>query len=326
MRIEEFISVLTCPPCHGALSIGRDVLKCEVCGEDYKVVKDIPILIPKKIEDENIKQLAHQSEWFDRHYSYFHSYRLENWRKSMLKRMFTGLEMRGNHDPGSLYLDIGVGGNGYTVIEAARKGYTAAGTDLSIEGVLSSKKFAKAEGVENKTFFIVCSAEYLPFKDEAFQKISLLSVLEHLYNDCMAAQEIARITAPKGRVFITVPNAYKRMWFFLWPFYYYMDKKIGHLRHYSEEDLSMLFGGSSLECEEVFYNGHLIKFYQIAMERFGLIDDRKWWRLEERDLLYRDNKMGVQLNAVFKKVVGFKGKDGHTEPESGKKTELCKDA
>lgn len=325
MRVEDFIGLLSCPVCRGEFSIAGDLLVCAVCGEDYNVVRNVPILIPKRIEDENMKQLAHQSEWFDRHYSYFQSYRLENWRKSMLKRVFAGLEMGGNPD-GSLYLDIGVGGNGYTVIEAARKGYTAAGTDLSIEGVLSSKKFAKAEGVEDKTFFIVCSAEYLPFKDEAFQKISSLSVLEHLYNDCMAAREIARITAPKGRVFITVPNAYKRMWFFLWPFYYYMDKKIGHLRHYSEEDLSRLFGGSSLECAEAYYNGHLLKFYQIVMERFGLIDERKWWSLEERDLLYRDNKMGVQLNAVFKKVVGFKGKGGHAEPESGKKTELCKDA
>jgi len=301
VRIDKFIGLLCCPVCHGGLRTEGSGMACGACGEEYKVIADIPILLPKRIGNQNMKQVRQQSEYFDRHYSNFQSYRLENWRKSMLKRVFAGLDMSGNGG-GCLYLDIGVGGSGYTVIEAARKGYTAAGTDISLEGVLLSKRFAREQGVEDRTFFVACSAEYLPFRDETFQKVSLLSVLEHVYNDGRAVQEIARITAPKGKNFITVPNTYKRMWFFLWPFYYYMDKRTGHLRHYSEEDLSRLFKENSLACVEVFYNGHLVKFCQIGLEKIGLIDDRRWWSLEERDLLHRCNKMGVQLNAVFKKA------------------------
>ena len=53
------------------------------------------------------------------------------------------------------------------------------------------------------------------------------------------------------------------------------------------------------ELEGFFYNGHLIKFRQIFLDRISLIDEKKWWEMEKKDI----NKIpsGVQLNAIFRK-------------------------
>lgn len=301
--INKYIEVLVCPVCHAGLSLADSKLICcnPGCGEDFQIVEEIPILIPKAIGDKNQEQLNHQAAWFDSHYLNFKEYRLENWRKSMLQRIFKGLDINSNEKRKSIYLDIGVGGNGYTVIEVARKGYDCIGADLSLQGVLSAKRFAKNQGVEDNVFFVVCSVEYLPFKNKYIDKISALSVLEHLYNDYKAVEEISRVSTDDGIVFITVPNAYSRMWFFLWPFYYYIDKNIGHLRHYSEEKLVDLFKSNKFACVDIFYNAHLIKFYQLLLEKIGLINDERWWSLENKDFSFRNNKMGAQLNALFKK-------------------------
>lgn len=302
---NQFIENFACPVCRMNLSCGESKLICSnsTCREEFKVVEGVPILIPEAVSNKNRKQIDHQIEWFDNHYEGFKEYKLENWRKSMLERIFSSLNIKESPERiNETYLDIGVGGSGYTVIEAAKKGFKCLGVDLSLQGVLSAKRFAKAQGVAGRILFAVCSAEYLPFKDQAINKVSALSVIEHLYNDRGAIAEISRVAAANAKVFITVPNTYWRIWFFLWPFYYYVDKNIGHLRHYSEEKLKDMFKKDKLICRGIFYNGHLIKFWQLFLEKTGRIDDKKWWALENKDLSLRGNKRGVQLNALFEKM------------------------
>ena len=82
------------------------------------------------------------------------------------------------------YLDIGCSATGYTTIEAAkRNNWLSFGIDISLEAVLKAKALSKKEKVDNKTIFIVCSAEHLPFKNNLFDYISAVSILEHLSND-----------------------------------------------------------------------------------------------------------------------------------------------
>lgn len=305
LNINNFIDNFVCPVCRRDLFCGKNKLLCSnsACGEEFEVIEDVPILIPCSVANKNRKQLDHQTQWFDSHYESFKEYKLENWRKSMLMRIFSSLNMEENNEgSGDIYLDIGVGGSGYTVIEAAKKGYNCMGIDLSLQGILAAKKFAKAQGVEANIIFAVCSAEYLPFKNQVISRISALSVIEHLYNDRRAITEISRVSAAGAKVFITVPNTYLRIWFFLWPFYYFMDKNIGHLRHYSEEKLKEMFSDNRLAYRGIFYNGHLVKFWQLFLEKIGNINDEKWWGLENKDLSLRENKRGVQLNALFEKI------------------------
>lgn len=247
-----------------------------------------------------------QKKYFDDHYGAFKKYKLENWRLSFLDRIFHNLKIGKVSVQGDdYYLDIGVGGSGYTVIEAAKLGQRSIGIDLSPEGIRKAKLFANKEGVENSAHFVVCSAEHLPFKENTFSKVSSVSVLEHLYDDKQAIKEISRVMRKNGRVFITVPNTYKRMWPFLWLPYYLTDKRSGHLRHYSKEDLVSKFREVGLMVKEIMYSAHLIKLVQIFLEKvFGKseLGSKIWWNFERSDLSKRNSKTGLQLTAIFEKL------------------------
>jgi len=299
MKIQQLLKYLKCPDCgDSGLLPSSNGIDCTKCATGYSVIEGVPVLINKdKLND----QEKHQLTWFDKHYSEFSddTYRLENWRLSMLKRIFENDLIKTSVRN---YLDIGCGATGYTVIESAKTdGTISIGTDISLEAMIRARRLAEKQKVGKRTAFIVCSAENLPFKDETFDYISAISILEHISNDEKVIMNISRMIKKFGFLYVCVPNTYKRMWFFLWPLYYFMDKKIGHLRHYSEEGLIDLLSPNRLHCKRIFYNGHLIKFYQIFLERLGLIHDKKWWLLEDRDLAFQHNKMGVQLNAIFVK-------------------------
>lgn len=303
-NIEKFIEILECVDCGGNLKVAApEIIACVKCSRQYDVLNGIPVFIPLNLLDLQKKQIDHQQKFFNNSYSQIGlgEYHLENWRKSMLNRLFSSLKMD-EKGSGRYYADLGVGGTGYTVIEAAKLGYNTVGVDISIEGMVSASRWAVDQGVSDRCIFMVASSEKLPFKAKSFDDVSSISVLEHLYKDKEAAEEISRIT--KDRIFAVVPNTYKRMWPFLWPFYLWADWNIGHLRHYSEEELIGLFKETGFASEKVFYNGHLIKFVQLFLEMFlkKRLSDENWWKLETLDLNQSTSKMGVQLNASFHRL------------------------
>lgn len=296
MELKEILDYLQCPYCQNQKLVlkSQKKISCFKCKTDFLVIKGVPIMMKKDFLGEQEKK---QLIWFNDHYSYFskEKYRLENWRKSVLKRLFdqpwVGQVKK--------YLDIGCGATGYTVIEAARKGWLGFGVDISIEAMLRAKGLAEKQGLSSRTAFVVCSAEKLPFKKNSFDYVSILSVLEHLANDRLVIKTISQIVNKNGYCYICVPNTYKRMWPFLWPVYYYFDKKIGHQRHYGVERLREEMKKVDFVEKGVVYNGHLIKFFQLALEKLGAINDNWWWRLENKDLNY--GQMGVQLNVYYQK-------------------------
>ena len=68
-------------------------------------------------------------------------------------------------------------------------------------------------------------------------KICSVALLEHVADDDLVISEISRVIASNGKVFITVPNAYQRMPPFIRFLYRSHDRKVGHLRHYTVEEL-----------------------------------------------------------------------------------------
>jgi ubiquinone/menaquinone biosynthesis C-methylase UbiE len=243
-------------------------------------------------------------QYFDREFKDYDNYKLENWRLSYLQRIFCALNV--GNDPKDLYLDIGVGGSGYTVIETTRKGCKSVGVDISLEGVKKARRSATLELGERSNLcnFVVGLAENLPFRDGTFTKISSIAVLEHVPDDKQAIAEIARVIKPSGEVFITVPNAYRRILPVFWLPYYVWDKKIGHLRHYKAENLVTEFSHSGFLPSKVSYSGHLIKVLQNLLSwifpSFGKVGSRLWWKLEEMDLKSKSPR-GLQLTLLMRK-------------------------
>lgn len=263
---------------------------------------------PKKIESErskDAKQHEFQRKYFDYEFRKYKKYKLDNWQISYLKRIFKALGIDDN--PKNLYLDIGVGGTGYTVIEIAKKGCRSVGIDLSLEGIKKARSFAKSELKRKASLcnFVVCLGENLPFKENIFNKLSSIAVLEHVPNDKKAIEEIARVTKSDGKIWITVPNTYTRISPIFWIPYYIHDKRIGHLRHYKAENLIEKFANFNFMCEEVQYTGHLPKIFQIL---FSYIlknrwkNSKMWWKIENMDLKKKNNRSGLQLSLIFSKM------------------------
>jgi len=225
-------------------------------------------------------------------------------RISYLKRIFDALKINNDMDfDNESYLDVGVGGSGYTVIEAAKKGLFSVGTDSSLIAMKKAKYFARLQNVEHFTFFVSCYAENLPFKDNTFSKLSSIAVLEHIVNDKQSAEEFYRVLKPRGKLFVNVPNDFAKISpLFRLP-YEMHDRKIGHLRHYSEEDIINLFGRDRFRIKEVYCTGKLSKLLQMILNKklLGRFGEKLWWKIENRDFNLRHDKTGVALNVLFQK-------------------------
>jgi SAM-dependent methyltransferase len=290
---------MRCPVCGGTLE-GDGELRCTSCGAAYAVSDGVPLLVPTSLSHQH----EHQREYFDAEFAGFETYRVDDWRQSFNDRMFPGLRIGSGGEP---YLDVGVGGSGATVIEAARAGTESVGCDLSVEGVVRAAHFARSEGVADRTTFVVCAAEHLPFADATFGSASAVALLEHLDDDDVAAAELARVLRPGGRLFVTVPHAYRYMPPFTWPPYLLHDRRIGHKRHYTEARLRALMSRHGLRHVETQFTGHPVKLVQYAMlrvaERTGRDVSRMWWRLERADLhAIRRRFWALQLSGVFERA------------------------
>ena len=272
-------------------------LTCSACGTRYPSVDGIPILV-EHLSDQHRSQRA----YFDAEFERYKAYTVENWRRSFLRRIFPALRVRS----GVRYLDVGVGGSGATVIEAARLGARAVGCDLSLPGVRSAREFAERERVRDRADFVVCAAERLPFGDGSFDCASAIAVLEHLDDDNAAARELARIVRPGGRIWITVPHAYRYMPPPVWPLYWWHDRRIGHRRHYRARELSTLFAESGVRPVVTAYSAHPVKLAQFLLSRLvrsmNAPASELWWRLERLDERARRRALGaLQLNMVFER-------------------------
>src|SRR5438132_4887816 len=216
---------LVCPRCKHELARGARSLTCAQCGAAYALVGDVPVLVHEGLSE----QEEHQRRYFDSEFSGYAEYALENWRQSFIERIFESLDVL---DGGGPYLDVGVGGSGVTVIEAAKRGVHAVGCDLSVEGILSADRFARGEGVEDTASFDVCSADELPFADGAFGSASAVAVLEHLDDDRRAGGGLARVLRPGGPPWLTGPPAVPHLPPPPWPVFWLPDPTVRPKAHY----------------------------------------------------------------------------------------------
>jgi SAM-dependent methyltransferase len=289
---------LACIHCREPLSRSTEVLSCSKCNARYPIVDGVARLLPAS----PTLQQRDQTAYFDAEFADYSHYRPENWRLSFVSRIFRALEVDQGRGP---YLDVGVGGSGATVIEAARRGVEAFGCDLSIRGVTQAHRFAELEGVADRARFAACAAESLPFPDASFGCASSVAVLEHLDEDHRAAEELGRILQAGGLVWITVPNAYRHMPEPLRPIYRRHDRRLGHKRHYGEEELVALMERAGLHHIETSYSGHPVKVAQLVLDRVvpnvRCWRSRVWWKLEEIDLRADSRASGaLQLSALFR--------------------------
>jgi ubiquinone/menaquinone biosynthesis C-methylase UbiE/uncharacterized protein YbaR (Trm112 family) len=289
--MERLEALLRCPRCGSDVAVGDDA-RCASGKHRYPVVDGIPVFLDEQAAAAE-PQYAGQRAYFDAEFSGYERYFLENWRIGYLERLRRARVLEGS----APLVDVGVGGSGYTVIEAAREGRPAIGCDLSLQALLTAREFARAQGVADRTLWVCCSAEQLPLASAAFESALAIAVLEHVPDDGAALRELARVLRPGGRAWITVPHGLQHISpLFRLPNKRH-DRRLGHLRRYEAEALVDTARSIGLEPVEVQFTGHTIKVLQLSARRFS---DRLWWWCERRDQRQSKRRQGsMQLSVVF---------------------------
>jgi SAM-dependent methyltransferase len=130
-------------------------------------------------------------------------------------------------------LDIGCGA-GTLSLYYARKGYKVVGIDISKKAVDAASKSAMFLGLKNAFFQKIDFPNEIP--KGKFDFIIFTEVIEHLKNDDLALKKIYSLLDKKGIAIITTPS--KNAPLYRLGLAKKFDKKVGHLRRYSLNDLA----------------------------------------------------------------------------------------
>ena len=100
-----------------------------------------------------------------------------------------------------LILDVGTGFGAY-IFQLSHQAKLYVGIDINKESI------QKATNIKNlkNTELMPMSVENLAFKNNSFDAVLLIEVIEHVVNDDKAINEISRILKPCGKLIITAPN------------------------------------------------------------------------------------------------------------------------
>ncbi|MBC7330368.1 class I SAM-dependent methyltransferase [bacterium] len=145
-------------------------------------------------------------------------------------------------------LDVGCGTGGNLTLF---NGFVV-GLDVSLQALKLAQK--------RKPEAILCrgEAENLPFKDDSFDLVLALDLLEHLPDDIQGLREMHRVLRKGGNVLITVP-AYK----FLWSEH---DEALHHFRRYSKCELKGKMEGVGFKIKFLSH-AIVLPFFPIALFR-----------------------------------------------------------
>lgn len=135
---------------------------------------------------------------------------------------------------GGTVIDVGCGvGDNLKLI--FRQNLTLKGLEYSANSLARAKKVLGAMDLRQG------SAVTMPFDSNSADLIMCIEVLEHIPDQYQALREIRRVLKPEGVLLLSVPY---RRWF---PSYYTF---MGHIRHYTREELQQLLIESGFDVVE----------------------------------------------------------------------------
>ncbi len=127
------------------------------------------------------------------------------------------------------------------------------GDILGVDFSKEAKKFCKMRGYK----IVQANAEKLPLKENTFDLITALDLLEHL-DDNMAISEFYRVLKPDGYLILTVPA-----FTFLWSKH---DEALHHKRRYNKNQLKNVLKSNGFTIKKLSYWNFFL-FLPIAIIR-----------------------------------------------------------
>ena len=107
-------------------------------------------------------------------------------------------------------LEVGCGQGFNSYVLAKREDVTIIGIDISPEDIqISNNRYAY---LKNNLNFLVMNAEKLKFKNESFDEVYALDVLEHVDNLKRVIDEMDRVLKVGGKFIINIPFYKSEEW------------------------------------------------------------------------------------------------------------------
>ena len=105
----------------------------------------------------------------------------------------------------STVLEIAVGdGYGLPLLRDAK---------LVVAADISKNALKKARNYVRNMQYIRCDAQFLPFRDRAFDLITSFETIEHLHFPKRFLSELNRVSTPNAKIILSTPNTeYKMPW------------------------------------------------------------------------------------------------------------------
>lgn len=219
-----------CPKCKGSLSMIVDSYVCGFCEIDFPIFLNIPdfrLNIEQSVRKSEYKQAEILSNLCDK-FETFEEFMREHIRTHTIPRLLDielnyelkwkerGEEVRqridrlANQSNWSIshkcYLDIGSGKGALLAVMAALFEKV-----VGVENVFRYCVFAKKllNEIPYSNYSILCaSASNLPFRDNLFNTVTAIDVIEHLENQELVLNESMRVMTDGGLYFLTSPNRY----------------------------------------------------------------------------------------------------------------------
>ena len=173
------------------------------------------------------------------------------WRLIEYPKMTEYLELK----QGDRALDIGSGTSSYPLM-LTREGVDVVVVELDVARVRWQRRMAESNRGAGTLFPVVGDAAALPIRDGAFQRVTSISAIEHMWDDVAVGSEISRVLAPNGLGAISVPyTKAERTSFFrgLKSFTstkrneFVQDGKGTLVRFYTDQDVEQRFG-NGVDC------------------------------------------------------------------------------
>jgi len=164
-------------------------------------------------------------------------------------------------------LDVGCG-VGTIDFFMANKGKKVTGIDISYKAITLCKANAKLLNLSGRLDFF--SGDFLSLRISGkFDLIICIEVLEHIKEDNLVIKKIYELLARNGVLILSVPS--KNAPLYKIGLATEFDKKVGHLRRYSFEDLESLITGEGFFAKEVIKTEGLLRNLLFLNKTAGMI-------------------------------------------------------
>ncbi|MBI5374001.1 MAG: methyltransferase domain-containing protein [Candidatus Schekmanbacteria bacterium] len=194
-------NILACPECKGKLSIDGRNLFCSACSSSYEARDGITNLLPVNSNNRGSASGTLSGNELE----FLFQRRVFNSAADSL--MHNDFLSRVNSQPeDSIFLEIG-SGRGEDAYNLLKKGYRVVVSDVSMEITSRTKAILEKREISEEAYFCLIDAHYLPFADESFELIYMVSCLHHCKFPLKVFSEIRRCLKPKGTFILAVePN------------------------------------------------------------------------------------------------------------------------